>query len=76
VGETKEQLARVWGGLAPAHLAGDMAQAVSQAWGLARPGEVVLLSPACASFDMFRDYVHRGETFQKLVREMSHGQHN
>jgi UDP-N-acetylmuramoylalanine--D-glutamate ligase len=31
---------------------------------------VVLLSPACSSFDMFRDYVHRGEVFQKAVKEL------
>jgi len=72
LGETKERLARVWGGLAPAHLAADMAAAVKQATGLAQPGEVVLLSPACASFDMFRDYAHRGETFQKAVQEVGH----
>ena len=68
LGETKERLARVWDGLAPVHLAGDMAQAVAQAASLADPGEVVLLSPACASFDMFRDYAHRGEIFQKAVK--------
>jgi len=72
IGETRESLARVWRGLAPAYLADDMAAAVARAWDLARPGEVVLLSPACASFDMYRDYVHRGQTFQKLVRELSH----
>jgi UDP-N-acetylmuramoylalanine--D-glutamate ligase len=69
LGETRERLARVWEGLAPAHLASDMAEAVKQAGILAGPGEVVLLSPACASFDMFRDYAHRGETFQKAVKE-------
>ena len=74
IGETRERLAGVWQGLAPAYLADDMAAAVAQAWDLALPGEVVLLSPACASFDMYRDYVHRGQTFQKLVRELNHAQ--
>jgi len=72
MGETKERLAQVWAGLAPIHLAADMAEAVRLARRLARPGEVVLLSPACASFDMFRDYAHRGDTFQRLVREEQH----
>ncbi len=74
VGETKERLARVWEGLAPAHLAADLTDAVARAAALAGPGEVVLLSPACASFDMFRDYAHRGEIFQKAVQEVTHGQ--
>jgi len=42
--------------------------AVERAAQLARPGEVVLLSPACASLDMFRDYQHRGEVFAQAVR--------
>ena len=74
LGETREHLARVWEGLAPAHLAADLPDAVQRAAALARPGEVVLLSPACASFDMFRDYAHRGEIFQKAVEEVGHGQ--
>ncbi len=49
-----------------------MAEAVQRAAYLADPGEVVLLSPACASFDMFRDYAHRGETFQRAVKESYH----
>ena len=69
LGETRERLARVWEGLAPSYLAADMDEAVARAAGLAAPGEVVLLSPACASFDMFRDYAHRGEIFQKAVKE-------
>lgn len=74
LGETREHLARVWEGLAPAYLAADMDEAVARAAGLADPGEVVLLSPACASFDMFRDYAHRGETFQKAVKEGGHAE--
>jgi UDP-N-acetylmuramoylalanine--D-glutamate ligase len=72
LGETRERLARVWHGLAPAYLADDMAAAVARARDLARPGEVVLLSPACASFDMYKDYVHRGQTFQRQVRRLGY----
>jgi len=72
MGETRERLARVWRGLAPAYLADDMAGAVARARDLARPGDVVLLSPACASFDMYKDYAHRGRTFQNLVRGLQH----
>ncbi|HSD60852.1 MAG TPA: UDP-N-acetylmuramoyl-L-alanine--D-glutamate ligase [Burkholderiales bacterium] len=43
-------------------------QAVREAWTLSRPGDAVLLSPACASFDMFRDYAHRAEVFVAAVR--------
>ena len=45
--------------------------AVARAADLARPGEAVLLSPACASFDMFRDYKHRGEVFASAVRALA-----
>ncbi|MHB9073851.1 MAG: UDP-N-acetylmuramoyl-L-alanine--D-glutamate ligase [Desulfobaccales bacterium] len=74
IGETRERLAEVWQGLTPAYLVDNMAAAVAQATDLADPGDVVLLSPACASFDMYRDYVHRGQTFQRLVREFAHGE--
>ena len=70
LGETRKRLAQTWKDLAPICLVNSMAEAVRRAYDLARPGEVVLLSPACASFDMFKDYAHRGETFQKLVQEM------
>jgi UDP-N-acetylmuramoylalanine--D-glutamate ligase len=74
LGETRERLAQVWQGLAPVYLADDMADAVARAWELSRPGDVVLLSPACASFDMYRDYAQRGQNFQNLVRELNHAQ--
>ena len=73
LGETRDHLAQVWKGLAPICLVANMAEAVRRAYDLARPGEVVLLSPACASFDMFKDYAQRGETFQRLVKELQHG---
>ncbi len=73
LGETREHLAQVWKGLAPICLVANLAEAVRRAYDLARPGEVVLLSPACASFDMFKDYAQRGETFQRLVKELQHG---
>jgi UDP-N-acetylmuramoylalanine--D-glutamate ligase len=47
-----------------------MEKAVARAAQIAAPGETVLLSPACASFDMFRDYKHRGDEFVRAVREL------
>lgn len=49
----------------------DMHDAVRIASELARPGDVVLLSPACASFDMFRNYEHRAEVFRAAVKEVA-----
>jgi len=58
----------------PVRQATSMADAVRQAWGLAPVGGTVLLAPACASFDMFRDYAARGEAFVEEVRRLSDGQ--
>lgn len=49
----------------------DMDDAVALAQQLAQPGDAVLLSPACASFDMFRNYVHRAEVFVAAVRRLA-----
>jgi UDP-N-acetylmuramoylalanine--D-glutamate ligase len=51
-----------------------MAEAVRQATALARPGSVVLLSPGCASFGLFRDEFHRGEEFRAAVRALQRGE--
>ncbi|HTN24322.1 MAG TPA: UDP-N-acetylmuramoyl-L-alanine--D-glutamate ligase, partial [Solirubrobacteraceae bacterium] len=63
IGEVAEQLAREVGG----EVCGDLETAVSRARAAASPGEVVLLSPACASFDQFADYEARGRAFKELV---------
>lgn len=52
--------------------AANLPEAVRQASTLARPGDAVLLSPACASMDMFRNYAHRAEIFVDAVRELAH----
>jgi UDP-N-acetylmuramoylalanine--D-glutamate ligase len=53
--------------------AGSMEEAVATASAAARTGDAVLLSPACASYDMFRDYVHRAETFAAAVGRLESG---
>jgi UDP-N-acetylmuramoylalanine--D-glutamate ligase len=51
-----------------------MDDAVAAAFELARDGDAVLLSPACASFDMFRNYGHRGEVFAEAARRIAQGE--
>jgi UDP-N-acetylmuramoylalanine--D-glutamate ligase len=50
---------------------GDLERAVAQASRRAQPGQTVLLAPACASFDQYRDYEQRGEHFRSLVESLS-----
>ncbi|MFN5781137.1 MAG: UDP-N-acetylmuramoyl-L-alanine--D-glutamate ligase, partial [Novosphingobium sp.] len=47
-----------------------MCDAIQQAMAAAKPGDVVLLSPACASFDQFRDYEARGDSFRQIVQAL------
>ena len=68
IGELAGELAAAVGDRVPVHHAADMAAAVDTATGLARPGDVVLLAPAAASFDMYDDYADRGEAFRAAAR--------
>jgi UDP-N-acetylmuramoylalanine--D-glutamate ligase len=52
------------------YAAGSLEDAVKHAFALARPAGVVLLAPACSSFDMFRDYADRGRKFKENVRKL------
>jgi UDP-N-acetylmuramoylalanine--D-glutamate ligase len=54
----------------PLSHANDLKEAVERAYLAARPGDAVLLSPACASYDMFRDYRHRGDEFTRIARSL------
>ena len=67
IGEAAPLLKRVWGGTTVMSEADSIRDAVEQAAGKASAGDVVLLSPACASFDMFRDYQDRGQQFKTAV---------
>ncbi|MEZ4651477.1 MAG: UDP-N-acetylmuramoyl-L-alanine--D-glutamate ligase [Candidatus Eisenbacteria bacterium] len=66
IGESADVLAEAWAG-ADLHRAGSLAEALDQALSLSRPGDRILLSPGCASFDMFRDFEDRGDQFRALV---------
>jgi UDP-N-acetylmuramoylalanine--D-glutamate ligase len=71
IGQAAERLAADLAGAAPLLRCGTLERAVAAASEAARPGEVVLLSPACASYDQFRDYEERGERFRALARAAS-----
>ncbi len=70
IGEAMEPFAVEIGDAIPVERSGDMATAVKQAAAAAKPGDIVLLSPACASFDQFRDYEQRGDAFRAAVQAL------
>jgi UDP-N-acetylmuramoylalanine--D-glutamate ligase len=72
IGEAADEIAAALERAAVPYVrAGDLATALAEAREAADPGDVVLLSPACASFDQFRDFEDRGDTFRLLVRELA-----
>jgi UDP-N-acetylmuramoylalanine--D-glutamate ligase len=68
IGQAAERLEGDLDGTVELHRSGDLATAVASARAAARPGEVILLSPACASYDQYEDFERRGEHFRELVR--------
>jgi UDP-N-acetylmuramoylalanine--D-glutamate ligase len=70
IGEAKERMNRELGGLTDTVIVKTMEEAVLIAHRKAKAGEVVLLSPACSSFDMFKDYKERGKIFKEAVRRL------
>jgi UDP-N-acetylmuramoylalanine--D-glutamate ligase len=73
LGEAKFLLAEAFDPLIPSSFAEDMRDAVSQSFLSSNPKDVVLLAPACSSFDMFSDFAHRGRIFKKEVKRLQHG---
>jgi UDP-N-acetylmuramoylalanine--D-glutamate ligase len=69
IGAAEESFAAAFAGAAPIERCGTLERAVEAAFRAAVAGDVVLLSPACASFDQFDSYAHRGDVFQRLVAE-------
>jgi UDP-N-acetylmuramoylalanine--D-glutamate ligase len=67
IGRDADLIEQALGGRVPTRHARDLDEAVGLAAELARPGDAVLLSPACASFDMFDNYEHRGRVFVAAV---------
>jgi UDP-N-acetylmuramoylalanine--D-glutamate ligase len=68
IGEAADRLAADLDGSVPLTRSGDLATAVAQARADAKPGEVILLSPACASYDQYDNFERRGEHFRELAR--------
>jgi UDP-N-acetylmuramoylalanine--D-glutamate ligase len=72
IGKDAPAVAAALAGVCPAETVASMQEAVMLAAHVARAGDAVLLSPACASFDMFRDYGHRGDVFAAAVHDLEH----
>jgi UDP-N-acetylmuramoylalanine--D-glutamate ligase len=70
IGDAADRFARFFEGLVPLERAGRLEEAIRRCADEAKEGETVLLSPACSSFDQFRDYEHRGDVFRGAVRAL------
>ena len=70
IGKDAPAIAAALEGVCPVEIVASMQEAVTAAHRAAAPGDTVLLSPACASFDMFRDYGHRGDVFAAAVNQL------
>jgi UDP-N-acetylmuramoylalanine--D-glutamate ligase len=73
MGEAADKIAAAFQSVVPVRRAATMDEAVQVAARLAQPGDAVVLSPACSSFDMFRDYAHRAQVFRAAVERVSQG---
>lgn len=71
IGEDAKKISGELGQYAPAEQAGDLKDAVNRSFHAAQPGDVVLLAPACASFDMFESFEHRGRVFKDEVNALA-----
>jgi len=70
LGEAKEKINRAVGDYTETFIVGTLEEAIFMAYQKSRAGDVILFSPGCASFDMFKNYEHRGDTFKELLRDL------
>jgi len=70
IGAAAEKIAADLGDAVPLERAGNMDRAVRIAFEHAKPGDIVLLAPACSSFDQFENYEHRGRAFKEIVAKL------
>ena len=73
IGEAKENIISSFNDVVPVNTASTMEDAVFKACDAAKPGDIVLLSPACSSFDMYNDYTHRGKVYCEAVELLKKG---
>jgi UDP-N-acetylmuramoylalanine--D-glutamate ligase len=73
MGEASEKIRAAWSLFTPCKVLNSLLEAVAEAARNATSGDVVLFSPACSSFDQFRNYQHRGEMFCEAVKSISRG---
>jgi UDP-N-acetylmuramoylalanine--D-glutamate ligase len=71
IGETRDRVVEALSATVPVVACDSLRDAVEGALVHARPGDTVLLAPACSSFDMFRDYAERGRAFKDEVRRLA-----
>jgi UDP-N-acetylmuramoylalanine--D-glutamate ligase len=71
LGDTREKIRAAWSLFTPCTVVDSLLEAVQKSAAEAVPGDVVLLSPACSSFDMFQNYQHRGEMFRQAVEQLN-----
>ncbi|MFH2035160.1 MAG: UDP-N-acetylmuramoyl-L-alanine--D-glutamate ligase [Candidatus Zixiibacteriota bacterium] len=75
IGEARDKMFNTLGKAFPVQFAENMEAAVNKAFTAASPGDIILLSPACASFDMFDNFEHRGKVFKKAVLSLTGNNH-
>ena len=71
IGNAKEKISKSWASIKPVHFADTLEDAVQLATQIAHEKDTVLLSPACASFDMFKDFEDRGKQFKNIVNSLN-----